>query len=333
LQYFFRIILAAVVSLLIYFIVFVGLLRKPLTSGFSNDSFAHKLRYSKQIANKRKVILIGGSNVLFSLRCEQIEQKMGIPCVNGGVPAELGLDLILMKSRDFVNENDIIIMPLEYHFYSLTKNEMVGLSSSGKFIAATDQRYLWNMGMEKSLSSLFSFNILDVFSSPIEMILNAGGFKGRYNVDVLNINGDMVGHTREKSKEYKDYLATLDQIMLPKNILRGSKYHSPEVIADFISYCGTKHALVYGALPTTFNDKKYDQAQLNGIRNFYLDNGARFISLQNNAQYDRDCFYDTPYHLNEECQIMHTSAIVKYLTIDLEKDTTLKKSDHPIGPR
>src|SRR2546423_1761854 len=79
----------------------------PLTLGLAIGRFAPRLpsldwtmvidqrvrRYADSIQT-RKVIFVGGSNLRFGLDEQSLSEKLGVPVVNYGLHASLGIDLI-----------------------------------------------------------------------------------------------------------------------------------------------------------------------------------------------------------------------------------------------
>lgn len=55
---------------------------------------------------------------MFSINSFILEKKLGLPTVNLGVNAGLGLPVILEKTLDVVESGDVVIIPLEYPLYS-----------------------------------------------------------------------------------------------------------------------------------------------------------------------------------------------------------------------
>ena len=45
------------------------------------------------------------------------------------------------------------------------------------------------------------------------------------------------------------------------------------------------------------------------------ERGQRFLALDNRSRYPRSCFFDTLYHLNEECQCAHSRAVGRALAL------------------
>lgn len=306
-------------SLALYVSTF-SLLKKPISLGHFSTHYSNKLAYSKSIDGRRKVVLIGGSNGLYSHSCREIEDLTGLKCVNTSMSAALGLDFMLEKSKEFINKGDIIILALEYEFYSQTKKEIMYMLTGNNYIFQNDPDYLLKLPPEKALASVFSFDFKYIFSSVVEI---AGNFivPNKFLI-ILNDNGDVINNTSANGRVYEQAIRESVQETPSDRLLNDNEaFYSQKVIADFIGWCKDKKVVVYGSLPTTFNDKKIDGRILRRIKGLYYGNGAKFIELDNDSQYERSCFYDTPYHLNKECQTKHTEKIANYLIMYLPKKT------------
>lgn len=313
-KYIAPIIVTAILSAIIYVLLFAFVLKKPLTLGFVKRAYDHKLNYSSKKWDGRKIVLIGGSNVLMGYSCNEIEKQTGMKCVNAGM-LSTGIDFMLEKGREFVNDYDIVILALEYQWYGLSKNSVIHNKECNNYIASQEKQYLSRFGIKKIMLSLFSFEFKDIFSSISEMILDVAGFEWNYSISNLNINGDRVNHTKELARHYAGYLSRLRQEKPSKWLSSGEWNYSDVVITDFIHWCRQRNVTVYGTLPTTFNDEKSEGSAVNNIRSIYYKSGAGFIELDNNSQYDRGCFYDGGYHLNEECQLRHSRKIAAFLKL------------------
>ena len=277
------------------------------------DVYEKKLSYAKIIKSKKKIVIVAGSNGIFSHRCSEIKKIVGLECVNASTGALSGIDFILEKSKEFISPSDIVILPLEYNFYTLDENQIINSTAGNNYIAQYEREYLLKMGDKKILPILFSFNFQYLFSSLVEMALNACGVERRFGVDTINANGDMINHTKEKGFLYSNYVNSLNQARPSERLLTDTTFSSQVIIADYLKWCSKNKVKVFGSLPTTFDDRKNNPKALMKIKNLYYLNGAGFIETDNNSQYARKCFYDTSYHLNEECQIIHSKKIADYL--------------------
>ena len=302
-----------ILSLLVYVVLFSFIFRKPLTLGVWSKVYDKKRNYSDTVGKQKKIIIVAGSNGIFSHRCSEIETLVGIKCLNASSGALNRIDFILEKSKEFVNPGDIVILPLEYNFYTLNEREIMYASAGNNYIAQYERKYLYKMGSENILPILFSFDFQYLFSSVVEIGLNAYGVQRRFGVDTVNENGDMINHTKEKGIHYKDYVRSLQQIMPSGKMLGETVFASQTVIETYLTWLNENRVMAFGSFPTTFNDKKNNPRVLMKIKSLYHSAGAKFIETDNESQYGRDCFYDTGYHLNEECQLIHSRKIAYYL--------------------
>lgn len=299
-------------SLIIYMVAFTFLFKKPLTVEFCLDAYKKKKAYMSK-CNGRKIVIVAGSNGLFSHSAKVIEEETKVGAINYSALAELGVELILEKAKEVLNDNDIVILPLEYGFYNQDEREVIFCRSGNNYIFQYDQEYLTKFGIKRMLACIFSFDVEYAISALIEEGLYIRGEKRKwFNVDLLNENGDMTGHTKLKAVSYTNYKWHLHQVKPKKNALVQMAF-SDVIIREFLLWCKERNISVYGSLPTTFNDEPTDPNFLSRIKNFYYNAGQKFIELDNHSQYPRDCFYDTNLHLNSEAQRIHSMAIARFL--------------------
>ncbi len=64
-----------------------------------------------------RIILVGGSNVSFGLDAELMQRTLGIPVINDGLHAGLGI-VPLRELQEYFRAGDIVIISLEYTMFS-----------------------------------------------------------------------------------------------------------------------------------------------------------------------------------------------------------------------
>jgi hypothetical protein len=62
-------------------------------------------------------------------------------------------------------------------------------------------------------------------------------------------------------------------------------------------------------------------ATVGRLRALYEAQGQRFVVLDNRSRYPLGCFFDTLYHLNEDCQLVHSTAVGESLRTVLMRDS------------
>ena len=308
----FQIVAALAVSVMLYVILFAFVFKQPLTTGLTERYYERKLAYAKSLPSP-KLVLFAGSNGLFSFRCETIARKTGLPCVNASLHAGLALDVVLHNLKAFLKRGDIVLMPLEYDQYMQTDREMIRSGATNNYAVSYHPEWLRMFSAERLVRALFSFNLEYALSSVTESALSLGGVRRRYNEDTITVNGDMKGHTREKGEEYRAYIKGLGSPVPDGALFAGRTFAGERVLSNFLRWAKSEDITVVGMLPTVFDDKPIPAAVISRVRGLYEGDGQLFLDLPGHSQYPRPCFYDTQYHLNEECQIENSREVARCL--------------------
>jgi hypothetical protein len=64
-----------------------------------------------------KIVLVGGSNLAFSIDSEALSNEYGLPVVNMGLAKSVGLGYLLEEARPFISEGDLVILAPEYELF------------------------------------------------------------------------------------------------------------------------------------------------------------------------------------------------------------------------
>jgi len=297
---------AASSSLLLYAVIFVFIVHKPLTVGVMQGYYANKLSYLEDI-DDRKIVLLAGSNGRFSHRCETMELLLGMPCSNMSVSSDLSLDYQLDIIKPYLNAGDIVYLPLEFGALSGTKQEVMA-GAEQPYVVAYDHDYLKGMSLERLVYALFYFDLKFLISGLGEMLLDSMHVKRRFSLDTLTRQGDESGHTLEKGSPYREVLANFEWSPPVPGNFAGDSFKA-EVLGDFLGWAAERDIQVIGGLPTTFDDKPVPDELVARLCAWYRQHGQGFMVLENKSQYPRSSFYDTPYHLVEEQQIRHSRLV------------------------
>ena len=306
----FPIVAALLASLAIYLVGFTFIVAKPLTVGFIRDAFELKDGYARSLAGTR-VLVVAGSNGLFSHRCAAMEPILGRPCVNASITAELGLGYMLEFARRMAAPGDIIVMPLEHTLYDNTQDDIErGLLHP--YRVSYDRATLGNLPPLQIVQALFQFDLRYLAGALPEMTLAAAGIERRFNRSNLTRQGDLVGQTAERGAIYRDairsqafWLPVADAFSISEPVRR--------TLGGFLDWAGLNRIRVIGTLATTFDDRPVDDDIVRRIGELFRAYGQDFAVLPNRSQYPRSCFFDTQFHLTEPCQIEHSRALARML--------------------
>jgi len=313
-------VIAALASLLLYTVIFVFFIHKPLTVGVMQEYYANKLSYLESI-DDRKIVLLAGSNGRFSHRCETIEALLGMPCSNMSVSADLSLDYQLDIIKPYLNAGDIVYLPLEYGTLSGTKQEVMA-GAEQPYVVAYDHDYLKGMGFERLMHALFYFDLKFLISGLGEMLLDSMHVKRRFSPDTLTRQGDESGHTLEKGSLYREVLASFEWLPPAPADFAGDSFKAG-ILGDFLDWAADRKILVIGGLPATFDDAPVPDILIGNLCSMYRRHAQMFLVLGNKSQYPRSDFYDTEYHLVEERQIDHSRLVAGHLRQIVDNNQTV----------
>ena len=78
----------------------------------------HRFRTRAEKLTGPKVIFVGGSNLIFGMRTEELGRRIGRPVANYGLCAFIGLDLIAARAAEVVRPGDwVVVAPEALHFF------------------------------------------------------------------------------------------------------------------------------------------------------------------------------------------------------------------------
>ena len=312
-------ILAALVGVALYLVVFGFVIHKPLTVGVVARYIEHKQRYLDAIKGRQKIVILAGSNGRFSHRCEEIERVTGIACANLSISADLNLLWQYRKYAAALAAGDVLYLPLEYHGVVIDAGEERSRLRAGgeaSYVVAYDKRELTNYTPAQAMDALFQFDLKFLFGGLGEMALSAAGKERRFSLKTMTLNGDERDHNATKAAAYKTFVAGLESPVAN----RFPKWLAAELEQIFTAARG-RGVIVVGGLPTTFDDVVLTDAVVHSRSAVFTERGHCFIVLPNRSLYPRRQFYDTAYHLSQDTQIEHSRALAPRLKAIAEART------------
>lgn len=308
-----RIFLPCLASLAMYAVLFAAVLDRPLSLGMFRQQIDAGLARGAAIEGP-KLVIIAGSNGPYSHRCETMEPLLGIACVNAGVAVGIGLDYLFARWQPLLHPGDAVYLPLEEVQFTRTCSA-TSLGPDAAIMFRHDWATLSVLSPDRWLGAAFSFGPRAALMSLIETALVRSGFQDPREAALGSTNawGDHVGHTPALGEANAARLAT----MMPYHATPGTiaSGDGTAMVRDFIAWAEGHGVRVVGGLPAGFADSPVPDATRTAIRAVFTGAGARFIDLADH--YPRSAFFDTPDHLNEAAQIVHSRAVAAALTITL----------------
>jgi hypothetical protein len=252
-----------------------------------------------------KLVLLGGSNVIFGISAKEIEQQTGIPTVNYGVHAGLK-DYTFEHVKRVVQPGDTVLLSLEYEYYWYEKKFLLETQTKKeRYILTHDPEYF------KSLSFLERMHIVLIGGE--DLILNirsqARPPRNRYNVETQNDWGDETINT--KRQDFIPY-----GLNLPDNFMQDPfKYTGMRTLVEFAIWCRNNDIKLLASYPSTIYFDKYENQDYKDFFRLldatYTQLGVEMIGTPQNFFYDEMFFYDTRYHLIDDTRRERTAFLIE----------------------
>jgi hypothetical protein len=279
------------------------------SSRWIHEAMEKKLAYADSI-HQPKIVIIAGSNALFSISAEQLEEQLGVPVVNLGVHAGLKLEYILHRSIEALAPGDIVLLPLEYAAYSYDGETGATLSD---FLAARDPAYL-RQDSWRYLNTAFSMSFLDLIER------NSWRFKpqtrvvGFYDASHINRWGDKTNLARtEMTERDKEKLTSCR----PVKFEFSPNGTATRLIERFVTECRSHGVRVIITFPTTIYFEQYNDPDFVGAANRLRDHfAAKEVTVMGNPQdymWPVDEFFNTQFHANEVGRAKTTQKLANQL--------------------
>lgn len=268
-----------------------------------NQAYGLKGRLMQTTPSPR-VILVGGSNVAFGFDSEMLEDSLGLPVVNDGLHAGIGLKFMMDDLFSEVRPGDILVISPEYNQFfgklaygGLPLAEVVTTIAPEKIsLLNFPQIFALVSNIPGTLKSRlqFHFNFLLHKKNPLSDAV--------YSLGSFNSHGDMCRHWKLPAGSY----AQLPHIDDDFNRTMANRFIE-QIRA--LEQMGCRVFLY----PPAISDSSYRNMEDNieEVFQFLRQSGSPFrLSARSCVLADTLCF-DTPYHLTRTGAVLRTQALIK----------------------
>jgi hypothetical protein len=257
----------------------------------------------------RRIILVGGSNVAFGIDAELMQQTLGIPVINDGLHAGLGI-VPLRELQEYIRPGDVIIISLEYQLFS-SGNAMGGdLAFLSDWIEYSPRRIQYLSHPWRQAPALYTTMLQRKVNRAVNTALFGGSLDELRDVFIgtqYSSNGDFIGH--------------LDQASTPRKKISFDPYPVSKVqsqvfafLEEFYQAARQKGAEVYFEAPAS-RKSNCDTTGETSLASFFKQFEQR-SSIPVLTRLDELClpdkyFFDTAYHLNAEGRRVRTQRLIE----------------------
>ncbi len=261
-----------------------------------------KMRLASE-AGSPKVLLVGGSNLAFSIDSGQIEDSLGLPVVNMGLSKATGLRYMLEESKPFIGSGDLVVLVPEYElFYDLfygSESLVILLQHYPSRI-----RDVTSMGEVGTIISYF----------PLMMQMKFNGFVRKGLVD------DPV-YRRSGFNRYGDLTTHLDleEVYEPRSLFGDEavpfQRDAIRALNAYAAYAAGRGASVVLTYPSLYEEVFSRYAGRLSDLDHRLRASLRFpvVSRPEDYTFPLGQLYDTAYHLRREGRRVRTEQLLQDL--------------------
>ena len=273
----------------LFLIILIGLL-------LPNNSTQRSIDYSLKAKHKLlqetkspKVILTGGSNVIFGFNSKLLSENLKKPVVNHAIHAGYGLKYILDDVEKYVEEGDMLLVSPEYsHFlddnYLGSEPILFSLTVEPQNIKLLSFEQIFNA---LSFAPKFSLDRIRSFSKNI-LIKKPIDSTDVYSQFSINEYGDNYKHWNLEKTIFQPYEFTGE---INKDVLNYLKKYN-----DRINLRGAKLIILFPSLCET--SYKINRKTIKSIEKELKSTNLNVVGTPEDFTYKDSLFFDTPYHLN-----------------------------------
>jgi hypothetical protein len=280
--------------LALHLALFVGQLGVPTESSrWVHEALEIKERRARSIEG-RKLLLIAGSNTLYSFDAESLGRRLEVPAVNFGVHAGLRLEYILARAEPLVGPGDLVVLPLEYAAYNYDGTTSKVLAD---FVASRDPAWV-RRSASTFLNTAFSFPVVDLAKRNRARFRPEKRRIGHYDASFISEFGDKTNTGAELLT--RRHLAERDA-QRPLSLRKFAPDSKAARLLDgFIRRCRERGAEVFLSFPVTMDFEDYHRgdffAHAEERVDYFRAAGAVRLGGPRDFLLPRELFFNSLYH-------------------------------------
>jgi hypothetical protein len=296
----------------VFYGVFLLQLGVPTSSSQWSWAINAKKRQLAEAAGSPKLLLVGGSSILFGLRAREIQAKTGVPTVNMGTHFALGSEYILHLARKVARPGDTVLLAFEYEAYADQFRDELFYD----YLLARDPDYFNAMSLYQRVQTA-----MFISGSRLQRGLRRRGkpfapaYFFPYDIKQINEFGDLFGATDDIRPAGHPYLASTSQILAVQGV--SLKSRGFVILADFICWARQNRIRLLAAFPSICHRQEYESPTarrvIHDIEGFYASLGVPVVGTAEEAMLPPDLCFDTFYHSTEKGAQERTKRLLTYI--------------------
>jgi hypothetical protein len=267
--------------------------------------------------NHPKLVLLGGSSTLFGIKASVLELELGVPVINGGLHAGLGMACILREGKKMLRPGDTVMLFPEYELLSF------GEKNRREWAAITYLDFMLSRDVKYYRTLPLNDQIEIALMTPLDRI--GRGIRGKwlpeqimppseynpYDALWMDDHGDMIGHTAAR----RPAVAVDRDQRVCEVLQKGISPHAEgfELISEFRRWAKANRVRVMAGFPNMIHRKEYDSCMADNVesqlKEYFLKEGIDVVGGMREVLLPQVDFFDTIYHPTEEAAIIRSKNL------------------------
>lgn len=258
-----------------------------------------------------KIVLVGGSNISLSVDCRAMSYSLGLPVINTGLNAAIGLKYMMDRYTPLLRRGDMLLICAEYEQYfgqnayggSAILPQMLAFDAAG-ILTCRDMNY---KQMRVVLTGFPNMAIVGMLPEWLKVGVGEA-VSGRRKNNALG--------GKEWFDEYGDYtkhITDTETYTVPALRIKdefNDEYYS--YLREQIAALQARGVRVAFMPPSTFRDSyELNRDKAEAIAGRLKADGYQLLMPMAAATYPRDMMYDSRYHLNRIGREEHTRRMIE----------------------
>lgn len=280
---------------------------KTIGTQFVYHAYAKKEQQLTE-STEKKLLVVGGSNVLFGLDSSLLTTHWNLPVYNYGSYAGLSASYMLDRAIRQAENGDTLLLALEYNHFRQGHEPLS--STHLDFIASRDPKYFWTLGTLEKLEFIAKLSprrLLEGMSDT--QLVHRDPI---YSLDRINARGDL-------NADYLELSASRQQLRDAMQPFSLSSERVDESFADslrtLIATARAKGLCVLATRPAIYADEAYQQEPyqsfFDNIATLYEQLDIPYLYNSNGHMLEKQAMLDTIYHVNNAHRIRRTEDLIK----------------------
>ena len=306
--------IAALAGLAACTLAWLALFRADFDRPTPSSSWIDALYEAKEraLASTRppRVVLVGGSGVLFALRADMLSARWGVPVVNFGTHAGLDLAYLLHRVERVVAPGDTVLLSIEYELYGRDPGVIGPVLLD--YLLARDVGYLTSRPLLQQARAAFSLE-WDRAWLPFKETVPSPAGAAVYRIGSVTALGDILGNDRAaQSTVYRGGLLQEPGIAL------AWREDNLAILDAFLARCRARGIRVVATAPALMDRSDYARADhgeaWRRLVAWHAERGVEWIVQPREALYPPPDFLDTHYHLVSDVAAANSARVAQRWT-------------------